>query len=188
MSKQDGFGHETPNEGATNDWITPQYIIEAFNNLSVATDDYYFDLDPCASITQPWRTARIAYTVKDNGLAMRWPTQQNIWCNPPYGPHAKKWISRLADHGDGIALIFARVETQLWQDIIFPTASGYLFPRRRIQFARPDGTIPNSSSGAPSAFVAWGDRNRSALIELVESGTIPGAFFSTAFYTGSVQY
>ena len=143
-------------------------------------------LDPCASLTQPWACAEASYTVLHNGLDMIWAG--NVWCNPPYGPHAKKWISRLADHGDGIALIFARVETQLWQDIIFPTASGYLFPRRRIQFARPDGTIPNSSSGAPSAFVAWGDRNRSALIELVESGTIPGAFFSTAFYTGSEQY
>jgi len=175
--KRDGFGHEKPYEGESDDWITPPAIVEALGE---------FDLDPCASVTQPFVFARTLYTVKEDGLSKEWCGR--VWCNPPYGAKTHVWIERLAKHGNGVALIFARVETQLWQDIIFPTASGYLFPRGRIAFYRPDGTKPNSSSGAPSALVAWGDENRAALIEACENGSIAGAYFDLAFYTGSREY
>ena len=176
MTKQDGFGHESPYEGATNDWITPRWIIEAFGYG-------YFDLDPCASLNQPWSCARDALTEEEDGLEYTW--WGNVWLNPPYGPYTHKWVEKLIQHKTGIALIFARVETKLWQDFIFPTAHGFLFPKRRIQFARPDGTTPKSSSGAPSALIAWGDENRGRLIELCDDGVIPGAFMDIAFYTGS---
>ena len=178
MNKNDGFGHELPNEGKTNDWITPLRIIDAFGYG-------YFDLDPCASVTQPWSCARKAYTLEQDGLDNPW--WGNIWLNPPYGPHTKKWVTKLTEHGQGIALIFARVETRLWQDFIFPTADGFLFPRKRIFFYRPDGTPSNQSSGAPSAFIAWGNTNRDKLIELCDDGIIPGAFLDRAFYTGSID-
>jgi hypothetical protein len=139
----DGFGHETPYEGGSNDWITPKYIIDALGP---------FDLDPCASSTQPWPCASKSIAPPRDGLAIEW--EGNVYCNPPYGPHTAKWVRRLAQHGEGIALIFARVETSLWQDWIFTTADGFLFPRRRISFYRPDGTLPKSSSGAPSALIA----------------------------------
>ena len=186
MSKGDGFGHEAPYEGETNDWITPKWIIDAFDNYAYDKfgDGCFFYLDPCASLTQPWPCARKAYTKEQDGLVQPWHGGR-VWLNPEYGPHASKWVRRLAEYGEGIALIFARVETKLWQDWIFPTASGYLWPRGRIAFARPNGVTPKSSSGAPSAFIAWGGECRSALIEMVESGAIPGAFQDTAFYTGS---
>lgn len=180
--RADGFGHEIPFEGKTNDWITPKWIIDAFDFLE-ETGKRYFDLDPCASLTQPWGCASIQYTEKDNGLLKSWAG--NVWLNPPYGPHTFQWVKRLTEHRNGVALIFARVETQLWQKYIFPTADGYLFPSRRIAFARPDGTIPKSSSGAPSALIAWGDENYRSLIELCDTGKIEGAFFGRAFYTGS---
>ena len=184
--KLDGFGHESPYEGNTNDWITPIYIIEAFEaayfSLHGITRNF-FDLDPCASINQPWDCAENNYTVDDDGLSKKW--FGNVWCNPPYGPHTYKWIKRLAEHKRGVGLIFARVETRLWQDWIFPTADGYLFPKKRISFARPDGTFPKSSAGAPSCLVAWGEVNRGMLIEIVDRGLIQGAFLERAFYTGS---
>lgn len=182
MAKRDGFGHERPFEGESDDWITPKPIIDALWD-ALGNE---FDLDPCASVTQPWRCARDAYTVEQDGLAQAW--YGNVWCNPPYGAKTHIWIERLAKHGKGIALVFARVETSLWQDVIFPTASGYLFPRKRVAFHRPDGTKPKSTSGAPSALIAWGDDNRAALIECVENGTIPGAYMDVAFYTGSREY
>jgi hypothetical protein len=172
-----GFAHETAYEGETNDWITPKWVIDAFN--SRAQDRCYFDLDPCMSITQPWPTARQGFTVEQDGLLQKW--SGNVWCNPPYGPHAAKWMRRMAEHGNGIALIFARLETELWQDYIFTTANGFLFPRKRIGFARPDGTM-TTSSGAPSAFVAWGEKNREALIALCDGRLIDGAFFDRALY------
>jgi len=168
--KRDGFGHESPYEGKTNDWITPLWVIRALGP---------FDLDPCESSHQPWPCAGRGYS-KD-GLVLPWGG--NIWLNPPYGPHTKEWVRRLVEHGTGIALIFARVETRLWQDDIFPTADGYLFPRKRISFCYPDGRPSRASSGAPSALIAWGDENRERLIRAVEEGTIPGAFLGRAFYT-----
>lgn len=177
----DGFGHEIPHEGETNDWITPRWVIDAFNSLRGG--EWFFDLDPCSSMTQPWPTAKERYTVADDGLNKPW--HGVVYCNPPYGPHTKKWITKLARHGEGIALIFARCETKLWQEEIFPTASGFVFPARRLAFARPDGTTPKASAGAPSAFISWGDHCRDALIQLVSDGGIEGAFLDMAFYTRS---
>ena len=181
VKKADGFGHEMPYEGKTSDWITPKWIIDAFDSLA---DSHYFALDPCASIMQPWPCARESYTIKQDGLKQEWHGGK-VWLNPPYGPYTSRWVRRLAEYGNGVALIFARVETKLWQDYIFPTASGFLFPRKRIAFSYPDGTTPKSSSGAPSALIAWGDECRGALIELCDSGSISGAFLDSAFYTGS---
>src|SRR3990167_8299114 len=103
---RDGFGHESPVEGETDDWITPKWIIDAFG-------DGYFDLDPCSSMTQPWKCAKNQYTKTDNGLLLPW--DGNIFLNPPYGRQTGTWVRLLVKHGIGISLIFARVETTLWQ-------------------------------------------------------------------------
>jgi hypothetical protein len=175
--KKGGFSHDPHYEGITDDWITPKYIIDAFGIG-------WFDLDPCASVTQPWSCARKAFTVEQDGLSYKW--WGNVWCNPPYGPRAKFWIRRSAEHGQGIAFIFARTDTYLWQDDIFPTADGYLFMKGRVSFYMPNGQLhPQGNAGAPSALIAWGNDNRNKLIELVDSGLIEGAFQDRAFYTGS---
>jgi len=176
----DGFGHEKPFEGETNDWITPLWIIGAFNSLR-NDGNSFFDLDPCISDTQPWDTARYGYRKVDDGLRKDWFGM--VYCNPPYGNNVLAWADKMARHSNGVMLIFARVETAVWQSIIFPTASGFLFPRRRVAFARPDGTTPKSSAGAPSAFVSWGDSARYALFDLCRLGKIDGAFLPEAFCT-----
>ena len=178
---QDGFGHENPGGGQTNDWITPRWVIDAFN-LNYQDEGGFFDLDPCASTAQPWPIAKKSYTIKDNGLAQDWFGM--VYCNPPYGKNVRVWAERMAKHANGIMLIFARVETSVWQDVIFPTADGFLFPKRRINFARPDGTTPKSSAGAPSAFVAWGGAARRALISVNTMGLIYGAAFQNACMGG----
>lgn len=179
MKKLDGFGHESPYEGETNDWITPKWLIDAFGSN-------YFDLDPCASVHQPWPCARQSITPPQDGLTIEW--DGNVWLNPPYGPYTSRWVRRLSEGGrTGIALIFARTETELWQDHIFPTADGFLFLRRRVAFHRPDGTLPKSSSGAPSAIIAWGTDNRNKLIDLCDAGVLSGAFCDRAFYTQTTR-
>lgn len=47
----------------SDDWITPQYIIEDLGP---------FDLDPCASLTQPWATAKTMFTKQVDGLSQPW--------------------------------------------------------------------------------------------------------------------
>lgn len=186
MAKKDGFGHEKPNEGETNDWITPKWIINAFDKKSSGA---FFDLDPCISMTQPWPTAKLGYNEVQNGLLQDW--QGVVYCNPPYGANVGTWAKRMAQHGNGIMLIFARLETAVWFDDIFTTADGFLFPKGRIAFYRPDGTRGHEA-GAPSAFVAWGNKCRSALIEMCDDGIVDdklnvrcSAFLDKAFYTGS---
>ena len=191
MAKKDGFGHEKPNEGETNDWITPKWIIDAFNNKA-GDKGMFFDLDPCISLTQPWLTARDGYSIEQNGLLQNWYGM--VWCNPPYGANVGTWARLMAKHGNGIMLIFARLETEAWFEEIFTTADGFLFPKGRIAFYRPDGTRGHEA-GAPSAFVAWGTQARAVLIELCDEGmkddkgnVRSSAFLDRALYTGSRQW
>lgn len=144
------------------EWLTPPEIIKPLG---------YFDLDPCAPIVRPWSTAKRHYTIEDNGLVQLW--KGRIWCNPPYGNETGKWLARMAEHGNGIALIFARTETGNFFRYIWPTAQGIMFLKGRLTFYHVDGTRPHNSAGAPSCLVAYGMKN--ALI-LKESG-LSGKFF-----------
>ncbi len=92
-------GHARGYEGRTVEWYTPPGIFEALG--------LKFDLDPCApACGLPWIPAARFYSLPDDGLVKPW--EGRVWVNPPYGPHAAKWMRRLAAHGDGIALVFAR--------------------------------------------------------------------------------
>src|SRR5579864_8496494 len=92
--------NHTRGSGTVDDWITPQHII---NRLGP------FDLDPCACKPQPWPTAKRMLTMDQNGLSVMWGGF--VFCNPPYGRATEVWLKRMAQHGNGIALIFARTET-----------------------------------------------------------------------------
>lgn len=153
--------HQQPHKGLTNDWITPKYIIDALGP---------FDLDPCACIPQPWPCAEKSYTIEDDGLSQEW--NGRVWLNPPYGPEASQWLERLAQHGRGTALVFARTETRSFFENIWSKASALLFLEGRLFFHRPGGMMAKANAGAPSVFVAYGDRDA---IMLKFSG-LPGSF------------
>ncbi len=145
---------ETGGDGATattHDWLTPPEILTALGR---------FDMDPCASQYQPWRTAETQFTIEDDGLAREWVGR--VWCNPPYGPHAEKFLKRMAEHGNGIALIFARTETRAFQQWCWKQADGMLFMAGRIKFRLPGGGAAGSA-GAPSVLVAYGSENVKSL-------------------------
>jgi hypothetical protein len=152
---------ETGGDGpiaTTHDWLTPPHILSPLGP---------FDMDPCASQFQPWRTATHQFTIADDGLAREWVGR--VWCNPPYGPHAEKFLKRMAEHGNGIALIFARTETKAFQAFCWRTADSMLFLSGRLRFFLPDGT-EGGTSGAPSVLIAWGAKNTAAL----KASRIPG--------------
>lgn len=147
MGKGIGGAVDRPFQGATDDWLTPPSVIEALGP---------FDLDPCASIAQPWQTADVQYT--HDGLTRPWFGR--VWCNPPYGPRTYLWLLRLAQHGDGIALTFARTETRGFFSSAWNHASGLLFLEGRLKFHHPiTGEPANGNAGAPSVLVAYGDAN-----------------------------
>lgn len=130
----------------TDNWITPQWLIERLGP---------FDLDPCACDPQPWPCAREQYTTL--GLMRDW--FGFVWMNPPYGLAAAHWLERLASHGSGIALVFARTDTKMFFRHVWPKASALIFVKGRITFHYPDGTLPRkgANSGGPSVLIGYGD-------------------------------
>ncbi len=143
-------GHQGPME--KDEWLTPPAILAALGT---------FDLDPCAPIERPWPTAAKHYTVHDEGLSLPW--EGRVWLNPPYGPHTGTWLERLREHGDGIALIFARTETEVWFSHIWGKADAVLFVQGRLHFHHVTGKRAAHNAGAPSALVAYGEGNASIL-------------------------
>ena len=134
------------------EWLTPQWLFKALG---------VFDLDPCSPIKRPWATAEQHYTILDNGLIQQW--RGRVWLNPPYGNQAIRWMQRLVEHGDGIALLLARTETEMFQDWVFGCADALFFIRGRVQFCTVDGKVSTDNPGAPSVLIAYGQRNADAL-------------------------
>jgi hypothetical protein len=103
------------------------------------------------------------YTILDDGLTKPW--NGRVWCNPPYGLKAAKWLARCADHGNAVALIFARTETRMFFDHVWPKAHGVMFIEGRLYFHHADGRRAVANSGAPSVLVAYGKNNAACLRE-----------------------
>lgn len=147
----------------SDEWLTPPEWIRALG---------HFDLDPCSPIDRPWPTAGGHYTKEDDGLSLQWTGR--VWCNPPFGREAVKWLQRMAEHGDGIALVPARTETRAWYKWVWGKADAVCFVRGRPHFHRVDGSRAPFNSGAPIALVAYGQRNVDALV-LAQLGAIARA-------------
>lgn len=138
--------------GTNDEWLTPPEILRALGD---------FDLDPCAPINRPWDMAKEHYTVADSGLMLPWAGR--IWLNPPYGLEAADWLSKLAAHGNGIALIFARTETDMFRRYVWEMADAVFFFYGRLFFYRVDGKKAKANAGAPSCLVAYGENNVKAI-------------------------
>lgn len=153
--------HEQHGNGRT-EWLTPPEILKAVGD---------FDLDPAATcdmahFCKPWSTARVMFCRCVDGLQKPW--EGRVWLNPPYDADAEDWLKRLSDHGNGIALIFARTETLWFKRVVWARADGLFFLHRRLHFRLPDGTVGGraggtGSAGAASVLVAYGKDNAIAL-------------------------
>lgn len=145
MSKHQGTVSHQSAKMLNDEWLTPPEII-----LNLGP----FDLDPCAPIVRPWETARKHFTIEDNGLPQVW--LGFVWCNPPYGVQTGTWLERMALHNNGIALVFARTETDMFFRSVWNKATSVLFIKGRLYFCYVDGSSAKANSGAPSVLVAYG--------------------------------
>lgn len=152
--KKRGIGsHTKPNCGENELWLTPKSVIWSLGR---------FDLDPCACPEpRPWPTATRHIALPEDGLASEW--EGRVFLNPPYGDKIGPWMEKMSKHNYGIALIFARTETDIWQRWIWPFASAILFPAGRFTFYLPDGTEAASNSGGPSALISYGEHEADVL-------------------------
>src|SRR5262249_883607 len=133
--------------GLSQNHITPRWIIDRLGP---------FDLDPAAADPRPWDCARISWA--SGSLERDWPRELFIFLNPPFNRYeVAKWIAKLAQHGNGVALLHARCETE-WFEPIWQRAAAILFMADRIKFCRPDGTEQPANSGAPAVCAAFGDQ------------------------------
>jgi len=147
-------------KAGNDEWLTPHNMIKALGK---------FDLDPCAPIDRPWETAATHYTLRDNGLLMPW--NGRVWCNPPYGKNTERWLEKCALHKNCIALTFARTETKLFFNSVWPFATAVLFIRGRVKFCKADGT-ETYNAGAPSILIAYDNDNA----EILKQSKIRGKF------------
>ena len=159
---RDGMGGHHSAHNDTDEWLTPRHVLVALGAPEI------FDLDPCAALSFPERCALRGFTVKDNGWMREWFGR--VWLNPPYGRDVGAWLKRLADHGNGIALVFARTETEQFHRQVWERASAVLFLEGRLTFLRSNGIPALRNAGAPSCLIAYGATNL-RLLELVQ---LPG--------------
>lgn len=155
-------GHTLAGNGAFDTWLTPPSVLLPLGE---------FDLDPCAAPSpRPWSTAKRHIELPDDGLIAAWTGR--VWLNPPYGDKTAAWMARLAAHGRGTALIFARTETECWHRWIWPYAFVVLFLAGRLNFYLPDGTRASGNAGGPSALIAYGNEDGEVLRSCGISGAV----------------
>lgn len=146
----------SPVDGDT--WLTPRYILDQLGD---------FDLDPCAAESNPnWVTHR-SFTPVEDGMRCLW--KGRVFMNPPFSNTAP-WIRRHADHGNGISLIPASVESQVWREIVWNQAVGIFLLHGRTRFCNPDGS---STTGRPLrsvSLVAWSAED----LKFLEATTLAG--------------
>lgn len=155
------FNSNTENK---EEWLTPPEIIEALGQ---------FDLDPCAPSEEraPWSTAHHHYSEEHDGLNQEWFGR--VWCNPPYGRETFKWLNKLAEHGRGIALIFARTETIGFHDVIWNKAHAIFFFKGRLRFYHVSGER-GGTANAPSCLVSYSPEDTASLVNAEMNGDIKG--------------
>ena len=95
--------------------------------------------------------------------------QSTLWAE------CRRLARRMAAHGNGVMLIFARTETATWQKDIFPFADATLLLAGRVHFYLPSGERGKSGT-APSALLAYGQTN----VDALRNAGIAGALYPKA--------
>lgn len=149
-------------------WLTPRFILDKLGK---------FDMDPCAAAGNPdWVGATISITKRDDGLSYPWGGR--VFMNPPFSA-TRAWLRKHARYGRGVSLVPATVESQVWQQEVWPKASAVLFLAGRTRFCNPDGS---STSGRPLrsiALISWGEHDRQALISCGLAGVLVTSWHQT---------
>lgn len=143
------------------EWYTPKWI---FDELGLN-----FDLDPSSPHDmESMVPAREKYTIFDDGLTSPWFGM--VWLNPPYGKDTPFWMSRMVDHGNGIALCFSRTDSK-WCQNAMAEADSILFLSGRIDFIPGiENQHKKGRSGAGTVMFAFGSHASRALSNMSDRG------------------
>lgn len=151
------------NTANLDEWLTPKYITDALGP---------FDLDPCSPADRrPWDTAKVHIGLPIDGLNESW--EGRVWCNPPYGRETFLWLAKLADHGKGTALIFARTETIGFHEQVWGKADAVFFFKGRLKFCKVTG-LSGGTANAPSCLVSYSKEDTRAILAAEARGLLKG--------------
>jgi len=132
------------NNSGNNEWYTPPEYIEAARTVLET-----IDLDPASSeVANQFVKAEKFYTIEDDGLSKEW--NGRVWMNPPYAARlVEKFTKKLYQHlklnhvSEAIILVNNATETR-WYQSIYPFASAYCIPKKRIKYLDATGAPANS--------------------------------------------
>ena len=168
------FKGRTPYRVATTDLLTPPSLLEALGALRTNREGEYvlgphpFDLDPCTSERQPWPTARTMWTAHEDGMSHVWHGE--VWLNPPYGRELYSWLARLAAHGSGMALLYARTDTQGFRTHVLDRADALYLFTGRLWFHQPvTGAQCPANCGGPMCLAIYGSKPLERVQRLLEA-------------------
>lgn len=139
----------TAREFTSDDWGTPQIIVDVLNALGGVA------LDPCSNL---WSIVGAARTYDldrgEDGLALPWtgPGEGLTYVNPPYS-NPVAWMKKAAQ-GDGEVILLVNYDsTRAWREWGWG-ADAITFFYKRLKFRGPK----NFTSAKPNAFIYWGTR------------------------------
>ncbi len=150
-----------PVDGDT--WLTPRWVLGQLGE---------FDLDPCAARTRDTWVCDNSYTDLDDGLRRFW--KGRVFMNPPFSNTAP-WIRKHAHHGNGISLVPASVESEVWREIVWKQARAVLLLHGRTRFCNPDGSTTTGRPLRSIALIAWSDADA----HILEISTFAGVLLKT---------
>ena len=87
----------------------------------------------------------------------------------PNNLHPKK----MCQHNNGIALLFNRQDTKMWQDLIAKTGTTLLFIKGIVKILNANGILKFPAT-CIAVLIAWGEQNAQILKEAEENNTISG--------------
>jgi hypothetical protein len=120
------MSHES-HASQTTSWVTPRWVFDWLGK---------FDLDPATFDGHPWPCATENRT--SGGLDAPW--HGRVFLNPPFtNGQIEPIVKRMAEHGNGVLVVAARVETAWFQDYVAGAARAIWFPRKRVQFCDQTG-------------------------------------------------
>lgn len=132
-----------------NTTLTPLSLIEKLGK---------FDYDPCG--IQHHKTAKHIISLPTDGLAEIW--EGRVWMNPPYS-NPKPFMQKLAEHGNGIALVLNSTDTVWFQDYGLKRADAIYMLKGRPKFMRLDMSKVSIMRGV--VLFAYGKDNAQKLKE-----------------------
>jgi hypothetical protein len=174
-------GASAPSTG--NDHLTSPSLLVALGALKPDGEGGYvlgrdpYQTDPCASMRQPWPTARTMWTEDMDGMAQDWSDAGELFLNSPYGTQMPAWLGRLADHGNGTALVYARTDTIAFYNHVWQRADAVYFFGGRIFFHSPvTGIQYSANAGGPCCLVLYGAKSVERAKRLLKPGSAyPGS-------------